>query len=714
MKLIIVESPTKAKTLQKFLGSDYKILSSYGHVRDLPRTVFGVDIENNFAPKYAITTKGKSTIKELKAQTKKADEVLISTDPDREGEAIAWHLIEALKLGKPKTKKVEGRLYRRIEFHEITKTAIDEALKNPREINIDLVNAQQARRILDRIVGYKLSPFLWKKIVKGLSAGRVQSVAVRLIAEREREIEAFNAEEYWEILANLKNTKNGPKKEFAARLAKINGKTLDKLEIKDENQAIAIEENLKNAAYSVAKIDRKETRKNPLPPFTTSTLQQTAWQRFKMTGKAAMMTAQQLYEMGLITYHRTDSLNLSVQSLTAAKDFITKTYGAQYHSGNFKTYKTKSKGAQEAHEAIRPAYADQTPEMALADKNLTRPQAKLYELIWQRFIASQMNPALFDSISADISAQCAAEDIARVRPTQACMGLTRATPANYGFRASGQTLKFDGYLKVYPSKFEELDLPKMEDGEPLEFIKLDANQHFTKPPARYNEATLIKAMEAHGIGRPSTYAPIISTIQTRNYIEKDEKKSLKPTEIGLMVNDLLVAHFPKIVDIDFTAKMEEEFDDIAEGQAEWTKVLREFYEPFAKNLEEKYQEVEKANKTAIATDKICPKCGANLVIKMGRFGKFLACPKFPECKHAEPLEPQKPAFEKEIPCPKCGTGHIVEKRTKKRKIFYGCSAYPDCDFALWDKPTGEKCEKCGSLMVETKRKLVRCSNKECK
>ncbi len=572
-----------------------------------------------------------------------------------------------------------------------------------------MVNAQQARRVLDRIVGYKLSPFLWKKIVKGLSAGRVQSVAVRLIADREREIEAFNPEEYWEVIATLKNTKNEPRQEFLARLAKVNDKALDKLGIKDESQAIAIEQNLANAAYAITAIEKKETRKNPLPSFTTSTLQQAAWQKFKMTGKAAMMTAQQLYEMGLITYHRTDSLNLSVQSLNAAKDFITKNYGTQYHPGNFNTYKTKAKGAQEAHEAIRPAYPDQTPEMALADKNLTRPQAKLYELIWQRFVASQMTPAIFDSISIDIAAQC----VAGVRPPQACEGRTPATPVIYGFRSSGQTLKFDGYLKVYPSKFEQIELPQMENGEALEFIKIDPSQHFTKPPARYNEATLIKALEEHGIGRPSTYAPIISTIQTRNYIEKDEKKSLKPTEIGLMVNDLLVAHFPQIVDIGFTAKMEEEFDQIAEGKAEWVKVLRDFYDPFSQNLEAKYKEVEKANQTPQTTDKICPKCGANLIIKMGRFGKFYACPKFPECKHTENIATEKSTIDEQIPCPKCKTGNIVEKRTKKRKIFYGCSAYPDCDFALWDKPTGEKCKKCGSLMIETKRKLVRCSNKEC-
>jgi DNA topoisomerase-1 len=694
MDLIIVESPTKAKTLQKFLGGDYKILSSYGHVRDLPKTVFGVDIENNFAPKYALTARGKTTVKELKAEVKKADRVFLSTDPDREGEAIAWHLVEALKLDKPAAAKIEGPAYRRIEFHEITENAIQEALKNPREINFDLVNAQQARRVLDRIVGYQLSPFLWKKIVKGLSAGRVQSVAVRLIAEREREIKAFNPEEYWEISATLKNTENKPGKEFSARLVKINNATLDKLEIKDENRAIAIEQNLENAAYAVSAIEKKESRKKPSGPFTTSTLQQTAWQRFKMTAKATMMTAQQLYEMGLITYHRTDSLNLSVQSLSAAKNFIAKTFGENYHPGHFNVYKTKAKGAQEAHEAIRPAYADQTPEMALADKNLSRPQAKLYELIWQRFIASQMAAAVFDSLSVDIAA-------------------TGQDKTEYIFRANGQTLKFDGYLKVYPSKFEELDLPAMASGEPLEFIKLNTNQHFTKPPARYNEATLIKALEAHGIGRPSTYAPIISTIQTRNYIEKDEKKSLKPTEIGLMVNDLLVAHFPQIVDIGFTAKMEEEFDRIADGRADWVKVLRDFYDPFKTNLDAKYQEVEKKNKTPQITDKICPKCGANLVVKMGRFGKFYACPKFPECKHTENMEPAKPAFKHDIPCPKCGTGHIVEKKTKKRKIFYGCSAYPDCDFALWDKPTGAKCEKCGALMITTKRKQVKCSNKEC-
>ena len=689
MDLIIVESPTKARTLQNFLGSGYKILSSYGHVRDLPKSAFGVDLEHDFKPKYTITANGKKTVKAIKEEVKKADKIYLATDPDREGEAISWHLAEALKLDKPETGKVEGPEYKRIVFHEITKRAIEDALQNPRPLDENLVNAQQARRVLDRIVGYQLSPFLWKKVAKGLSAGRVQSVAVRLVAEREREIEAFKPEEYWEINATLKNTKNAPLKEFIAKLAQVNDKTLDKLEIKDENQAIAIEQNLKDAKYSVANVEKKEIRKNPFGPLATSTMQQSAWQKFKMTGKATMMTAQQLYEMGLITYHRTDSLNLSAQSLAAAKDFITQTFGANYHPGHFNVYKTKSKGAQEAHEAIRPAYADQTPEMAAKDKNLTRPQQKLYELIWQRFIASQMCPAIFDSVSVDI---------------EATPSFAKATKGKYGFKANGQMLKFDGYLKVYPVKFEQVDLPSMENSEPLEFIKLDPTQHFTKPPARYNEASLIKALEEHGIGRPSTYAPIISTIQTRNYIEKDEKRGFKPTEIGLLVNDILVAHFPQVVDIGFTAKMEEELDDIAEGKMDWVNVMREFYDPFKQNLDAKYQEVEKQNTLKELTNKTCPKCGAILVVKMGRYGKFCACPNFPTCRYAEPINNGNLP---EIKCPKCQTGNIVEKRTKKHKIFYGCSSYPNCDFALWDKPTGVKCAKCGSLMVQTKRKQIK-------
>lgn len=691
MQLVIVESPTKARTLQGFLGSKYKILSSYGHVRDLPKRDLGVDVEKDFKPKYTISAKAKKTISLLKKEAEKADLILISTDPDREGEAIAWHLVQALKLEKDKD--AESKNYQRIVFHEITKRAIEEALKNPRDIDINLVDSQQARRVLDRIVGYKLSPFLWRKVTKGLSAGRVQSVAVRLVVEREREIEQFKPEEYWEIAATLKNTKIAPKQEFAAKLNQINGKTCAKMEIKNKEQAETIVKNLEGAAYVVSGLEQKETKRNPLPPFTTSTLQQEAWKKFHLPVKFTMQVAQQLYEIGLITYHRTDSLNLSDISLAAAKNFITETYGINYWPGHTTRYKTKAKLAQEAHEAIRPTYPSNTIDKAKKENNLNNAQSKLYELIWQRFIACQMSPAVFDSTTIDIDAKAAKKDA-----------------PNYGFRANGHVLKFDGFLKVYPLKFETLNLPQVEVKEPLDFIKLEHTQHWTKPPARYTEATLIKALEEQGIGRPSTYAPIISTIQTRNYIEKDEKKSFKPTEMGVMVNDMLVEHFAKIVDVGFTAKMEEELDEIAEGKKDWVKVLREFYDPFKENLDQKYKEVEKKGIVQELTDKACPKCGSLLVVRMGRFGKFNACPAFPKCKYTEPIANGNLP---EIKCPKCQTGNIVEKRTKKGKNFYGCSNYPNCDFALWDKPTGKKCEKCGALMIETKRKQIKCSNKEC-
>lgn len=691
MQLVIVESPTKAKTLQGFLGSNYKILSSYGHVRDLPKHALGVDVEKDFKPKYTVSEKSKKTIQQLKKEAEKADLVLISTDPDREGEAIAWHLIQVLKL---KNGVAKSKAYKRIVFHEITRRAIEEAVENPRDIDINLVDSQQTRRILDRIVGYRLSPFLWKKVAKGLSAGRVQSVAVRLVVEREREIEKFVPQEYWEIAATLKNTANEPKKEFIAKLNRINGKACDKLEVKNKEQADAIVNDLEGAKYRIGKIEKKEAKRNPLPPFTTSTLQQEAWKKFHLPAKFTMQLAQQLYETGLITYHRTDSLNLSDMSLAAAKDFILKTYGNGYWPNQFTKYKTKAKGAQEAHEAIRPTYPENVPPAAAKEKNLNNAQAKLYDLIWKRFVASQMSPAVFDSTSLDIAAETSRQNC----------------PA-YGFRATGQILKFDGFLKAYPMKFESVDLPPVTEQEPLDFLKLEPGQHWTKPPARYTEATLIKALEERGIGRPSTYAPIISTVQGRNYIEKDEKKYFKPTDIGIMVNDILVQHFSQIVDTNFTARMEEELDEIAEGKKEWVSVLREFYRPFQENLEKKYKDVEKKGIVEEVTGKTCPKCGALLVIRLGRFGKFYACSAFPECKHTETIG--KTNLEG-IKCPKCQTGNVTEKRTKKRKIFYGCSNYPNCDFALWDKPTGEKCPKCGSMMVETKRKQIKCSNKECK
>jgi DNA topoisomerase I len=667
--LVIVESPTKAKTIQKFLGSDFVIKSSFGHVRDLPKRELGVDVENKFQPKYVIPTKAKKVVLELKKESAKADITILATDEDREGESIAWHLQEALKLKNPE----------RIVFHEITKTAIENALKNPRHIDMNLVDAQQARRILDRIVGYKISPFLWKKIAKGLSAGRVQSVAVRLVVEKEKEIEKFTPQEYWSLEALLKKENN----EFLTSLIKKDGKSIDKLEIKNKEEADKILKDLNNSEYIVDSVEKKETKRHPAPPFTTSTLQQAAWQRFKFSAKMTMALAQKLYEEGNITYHRTDSLNLSETSLSAAKDFITEKYGKNYWAGKSVKYVTKSKGAQEAHESIRPAYADRAPESL---KDLDSRQLKLYTLIWQRFIACQMSPALFDSVSADIKAK------------------------EYTFRANGQTLKFEGFLKVYPTKFEQKDLPDLEKNDKLDLVKLEPAQHFTEPPARYNEASLIKTLEKFGIGRPSTYAPTLSTIQTRNYIEKNEQKRFKPTEMGTIVTDVLVKNFPEIVDIDFTAKMEKELDEVAEGKDTWSKTIKDFYTPFAKNLEEKYKDVPKEN-FITETDKICPKCGAPMIERMGRFGRFYACSKFPECKHTESVNAKNNDLK--IKCPKCKEGDIIFRKTKRGKIFYGCSQYPKCDFALWDKPVNEFCPKCNSILVEKGKDKIKCSNKEC-
>jgi DNA topoisomerase I len=669
MQLIIVESPTKARTIQTFLGPKYKVLASFGHVRDLPKNELGVDIEHDFLPKYIIPTKARKTVKILKDAVKETKSTILATDEDREGEAIAWHLVEALKLGG------EKEPYERIAFHEITKPAIEEALKNPRKIDMNLVDSQQARRILDRIVGYKLSPFLWKKVARGLSAGRVQSVAVRLVVDREREIENFKPQEYWTIVATLlKNT------EFDAHLIKIDDKILDKLEIKNKEAGDEILKNLEGAEYKVSDIQQKEEKRNPLPPCTTSTLQQDAFRRLHFSSKFTMRIAQQLYEMGYITYHRTDSLNLAESSLLAAKNFIIDTYGENYWAGYLKRYKTKSKGAQEAHEAIRPTYPDKQP-----NKKLEAAQGKLYDLIWRRFIACQMNQAVFSSIIIDVSAK------------------------NYIFRASGQTLKFDGFLKVYPIKFAETDLPALQKDETLKLVKLTPSQHFTEPPARYNEASLIKTLEENGIGRPSTYAPTLATIQDRNYIEKDDQRRFRPTEIGKTVNDILVQHFPEIVDIKFTAELEEKLDKIAEDSKEWVPTIREFYEPFAKNLKEKYEDVSKKEFTEKPTEEKCPECGSPVLIRLGRYGKFYACSNFPKCKYTKSLKENTLGLK----CPKCKTGEIVTKRTKKGKIFYGCKNWPKCDFALWDKPTGEECEKCGSALVQTPRGQIKCSNKEC-
>ena len=704
MNLVVVESPTKARTLQSFLGPAYKVLSCYGHIRDLPEQELGVDIEHDFKPQYIIPQKSKKIIRLLAKNTQKANLTILATDEDREGEAIAWHLSQTLGLGKfqaarsktsagPAPQDQNLKPYQRIVFHEITKPAIEEALKNPRPIDMNLVDAQQARRVLDRLVGYQLSPFLWKKIARGLSAGRVQSVAVRLVVEREREIEQFTPQEYWTIEARFKkisSPKSAP--EFTAVLVKKNEKVLDKLAIKSKSEADKIVKDLQGAGYEVQKVEKKEVKRYPLPPFTTSTLQQEAWKRFKWSSKLTMRVAQQLYEKGLCTYHRTDSLNLSSLALNTARQFITQTYGPDYHQ--FRKYKTKGR-AQEAHEAIRPTYTDKTPDKIKLQNKTDENQFRLYGLIWKRFVASQMKEACFEATTVEIKTS---------KQTPA----SKSQRVNYTFRASGQRLKFDGFLKVYPLNFEEKELPELRKAEVLELLKLTPSQHFTLPPPRYTEATLIKKLETEGIGRPSTYAPIISTIQERNYIEKDEKKCFRPTEIGRVVNDLLVKHFPKIVDLKFTAALEKKLDEIAKGKQKWVALIKGFYGPFAENLKQKYQEVSKKEFTEEPTQKKCKKCGAPLIIRLGKYGRFYACSKYPQCGYTQSL-PQNLLG---IPCPRCLKGEIVEKRTKKRKIFYGCNRFPRCEFALWDKPTGEKCAECGSLLVKTK-KGIKCSNRSC-
>ncbi|MBI2463258.1 MAG: type I DNA topoisomerase [Candidatus Spechtbacteria bacterium] len=714
-QLIIVESPTKAKTISKFLPSEYTVESSYGHVRDLPTSTLGVDTEHDFAPKYIVPMKAKKRVTELKKKAAAVDSVILATDADREGEAISWHLAEVLKL----------KDYKRIVFHEITKTAIEHALESPRKIDDNLVDAQQARRILDRLVGYKLSPFLWKKVMRGLSAGRVQSVAVRLVVDREREIEKFVPQEYWSVEAWLQPRGVNAEKDaelretFLARLYAKDEKPLEKLDVHNKKDADEILNSLKSADWSVKDIARKETKRNPMPPFTTSTLQQEAARKLGFSAKRTMMLAQNLYERGYITYHRTDSLNITDSALSGARDFIETKYGKQFWAGAPRLFKTKSKGAQEAHEAIRPAFAEaMAGKPAYSDREpgaikMEDAQRKLYALIWQRFIASQMAQAVFDSTAATI-----------------------ATGTPYTFRANGSIMKFEGFLRVYPVKVEENELPDLKKDQPLILDKLADDQHFTEPPARYSEASLVKALEEFGIGRPSTYAPTLSTIQERNYITKNEQKRFQPTEIGITVTDLLVEHFPQIVDIQFTANVEQQLDEVATGEKNWVKILHTFYDPFKKLLEEKYEEVKKATPPVEETDKICPQCGKNLVIRNGRFGRFYACSGFPDCKYTAPLEQASSSFP-QVKCPKCladqarrdNPGFVKEIRTKRGKIFYGCSRYPECDFAVWDKPqiegggdtsttlsTGNAkvvlCPKCGNALVETK-KGIKCSSREC-
>lgn len=647
LNLVIVESPAKGRTIEKYLGSDYKVVASFGHVRDLPQKEIGVDVEHDFKPHYVVPAKARKTITNLKNYLKSAQDVYMATDYDREGEAIAWHIVQALKLKDTK----------RITFHEITKDAILDAVKHPRQLDMNLVDAQQARRVLDRLVGYRLSPFLWRKIYSGLSAGRVQSVAVRLIVEREREIENFKSEEYWTIAAELLSEKWKVKSgKFVASLISVDDKRIDKLYIKNEQDAQKVITDLEKAEYKVKNIEQKQENRWPYPPFTTSTMQQEASKRLGFTAKKTMKLAQDLYEDGHITYMRTDSVNLSSLAINAAREFIQKNFGQEYLPEKMRIYKTKTKGAQEAHEAIRPTNV-MVQSSQLNASSLNDDHTKLYDLIWKRMMACQMREAILDTITIDIQAN------------------------NYGFRANGISIKFAGFMRVWPTKMEEKSLPQLAINDLLKLLNLNKEQHFTEPPGRYTEAGLIKALEEHGIGRPSTYAPIISTIQDRKYVIL-EQKHFVPQEIGKIVTDLLVKHFPDIVDIGFTAKMEGYLDEVAEGKKNWVKVISDFYGPFEKNLDNKYKEVEKKALVEEKTDKKCPKCSKDLVIKLGRFGRFLACTGFPKCKYTEQI-----INSIGMKCPDCKTGDIVERRTKRGKLFWGCSNYPKCKWGSWNDPT---------------------------
>ena len=688
--LVIVESPAKAKSLGKFLGKRYIVKASMGHIRDLPKSQFGVDIQESFKPKY-ITIRGKGDIiKELKAATKKVDKILLASDPDREGEAIAWHLANILDI--------DEKSACRIEFNEITKQAVQKAVKDPRPIDLQRVEAQQARRILDRLVGYNLSPLLWRKVKKGLSAGRVQSVAMRLISDREEEIQSFVAEEYWSLLAKLLK---GRGSHFEAKLHRING---EKAHIPDETTSKKIISDLQGAAYQVASVTKKEKKRQPAPPFTTSSMQQEAYRKLNFTARKTMMVAQQLYEgldlgkegpAGLVTYIRTDSTRISETAEQESRAYIAEKYGKEYIPEVVRRVAPKGR-SQDAHEAIRPTVIGRGPDSIKGF--LTRDQYKLYKLIWLRFVASQMSPALIDTTSIDIEA------------------------GNYVFRATGSIIKFPGFMQVYIEGQDEGDdnpdnaspddnlLPEMKQGDKVKVVSLVPKQHFTQPPPRYTDATLIKTLEEKEIGRPSTYAPIVDTIIKRGYVIR-EKKNFYPTELGQVVVELLKQYFPNIIDVKFTADLEKRLDDVEEGDIDWAKVLEDFYFPFKETLTIAEKEIEHIQVEDEVTDEICEQCGRNLVIKMGRFGKFLACPGFPECRNTKPLlEPTG------VACPKCA-GELVLRRSKKGRKFYGCNNYPDCDFVVWDQPTNQKCPNCGSMMVqkESKGKSVhRCSNKECK
>ena len=698
-KLVIVESPAKAKTIKKYLGKNYEVMASMGHVRDLPKSTLGVDVEHDFTPKYLNIRKQSDTIKGLQAAAKKADKVYLATDPDREGEAISWHLANILKLDVADKN--------RVTFNEITKSGVKDGMAHPRSLDMDLVNAQQARRILDRIVGYKLSPFLWKKVRPGLSAGRVQSVTVRMIVDRENEIRAFVPEEYWTIEAKLNPQSSKSRKGFVARFYGIDGK---KMELHNKEESDRVLELLKDAQYQVSGLKKGTRKRSPAPPFTTSTLQQEASRKLGFQSKRTMSAAQQLYEgvelpklgaVGLITYMRTDSLRISDEARAAASSYIEEKYGKDYLPASPRIYKTRA-GAQDAHEAIRPTMPEMTPESV--KENLSADQYKLYKLIWDRFIASQMADAVYDTVAVEIEAAKNLSDQQMTSRSDVCL-----------FKASGFSVRFDGFTTLYvegkdTDEEKEGMLPVMEKGDLLKLLELGGNQHFTQPPARYTEASLIKMLEENGIGRPSTYAPTISTILTRGYVER-EGKSLKPTQLGEVTTSLMTGHFAQIVDPGFTAKMETDLDLVGEGKKPWVQTLQEFYGDFSSTLTKAEEDMKDVFMKIPdeETDIVCEKCGRKMVIKTGRFGKFLACPGFPECRNTKTIAVEAPGA-----CPKCG-GKILEKKSRKGKKFFGCEHNPECDFMSWDAPIAENCPKCGKTLLQKAGRgaKIYCSNAEC-
>ena len=754
--LIVVESPTKAKTLSQFLGKQYQVLACLGHVRALPSKQGSVDIKNDFEPQYEIMANSKKYLDKIEKSLRKCETLYLATDLDREGEAISWHLSKVLQVGNgsaQKSKKGKPLTVKRIVFHEITQEAIEEALKNPREISSDLVNAQQARVVLDYLYGFNLSPLLWKKIRYGLSAGRVQSVALRLICEREQEIKAFESQEFWSIRADLFPSQDSPDHIFSAELVQIDGTKLDKFHIKNQAGADEIVGQLKEAEYQVKKITRKEIKRNPAPPFTTSTLQQEASRKLRFSAKKTMMTAQKLYEgisiegtmTGLITYMRTDSVNLAESALYSIKEKIIEMFGKNFSLKKPRTFKQKSKNAQEAHEAIRPTDISLTPEEV--QPYVTADQHKLYDLIWKRTLACQMTQAILDSVSVSIVAK-----------------------DSFTFKATGSTLQFPGFMKVYIEGKDDNGaaaegmLPQLTEDQTLQLKELVPEQHFTQPPPRYTEATLVKTLEEYGIGRPSTYASIIEILRTRKYVTMMERRFV-PEDLGETVSKLLVDHFPRYVDYQFTAQLEEELDEIARGEIEWKPVVRNFWKPFIGLIDKKDEEIKKTDIVNEETDEKCPDCGKNLVIKLGRYGKFYGCTGYPQCRYIRSLNGQenqdsnqdntteekcekcdKPMVIKEgrygkflacsgypqcksvkslnkvvqlgIKCPDCGDGDIVEKKTRRGKLFYGCSGYPKCTFATWNKPLDKPCPLCDYPILvekETKKdgKTILCTKKEC-